>query len=136
MREGDGSGGVCAYGKVLVVGLVLFFFLVSCSHEPPVPGSNFQRLPISELHPQREPKPLSPVEMVPEASPAVMKIPKEEKLYNINVVNAVLRDVLRLIVQEANLNLVMEKGVSQESLVSLKLSDSGLKETLNYLLKP
>ncbi len=117
--------------------LCLFpFLLVSCAHEPPVPHSGYKNLPLAELHPQREPKPLSPVEMPPEAAPTVMKVPKEERLYNINVVNAVLRDVLRLIVQEAGLNLVMEKGVNQNALVSLKLTDSDLKETLDYLLKP
>ncbi len=119
--------------------LLLAFFslvMVSCSHEPSVPHSNFQNMPLAELHPEREPKPVSPVEMPPEAAPTVMKIPKEEKLYNINVVNALLRDVLRLIVEEAGLNLVMEKGVNQEASVSLKLTDSDLKETLNYLLKP
>ncbi len=122
--------------KSFSVCLALVFLLVSCTHEPPVPESNFQHLPISELHPQREPAPVSPVEMSPQLSPTVMKVPKKEKLYNINVVNAVLRDVLRLIVQEAGLNLVMEKGVDQEAFVSLKLADSDLKQTLDYLLKP
>ncbi len=120
----------------ICVCLILVFLLVSCTHEPPVPESNFQHLPISELHPKREPAPISPVEMSPQLSPAVMKVPKKEKLYNINVVNAVLRDVLRLIVQEAGLNLVMDKGVDQETLVSLKLTDSDLQQTLDYLLKP
>ncbi len=117
--------------------VLLALFLVSCSHEAVLPPhSNFQQVPISALHPQREPKPLSTVDMPPEASPTVIKIPKKEKLYNINVVNAVLRDVLRLIVQEAGLNLVMDKDVNQETLVSLKLTDSDLKTTLDYLLKP
>ena len=125
--------------------LVVFLFVAGCagtSHPPPEPTLKPQELPPPVTQKERPRKiatrPRSSLSPLAALQPKVSnseKMPYESKLFSLSARGAPLRDVLLGLSKQADLNLVLERGVDYEEPISVELHDLPLATALDMVLK-
>ncbi|SMC19041.1 MSHA biogenesis protein MshL [Desulfacinum hydrothermale DSM 13146] len=114
---------------------VMLFVLVSCAG-PNMAGRNRgeARLPSSYLHPPKGNPPPGPPALEEKVQPYVPPSPQESKLYSLQFDGAPLSAVLAAIAQEADLNLIVQKGLDLSLPVYVRLSNATLDEALQTVV--
>jgi len=130
--------------RSLPVWLIALLFVVGCAGTTPPP-------PEPTLEPQKNPPPitekerprkietrprssLSPLAALKPKVAAAEKMPYESKLFSLSARGAPLRDVLLGLSKQADLNLVLERGVDYEEPISVELHDLPLATALDMVL--
>jgi len=124
--------------------LVVFLFLAGCAgttQPPPEPTLEPRKnpLPVTEkARPRKvETRPRSSMSPLASLKPKVAaseKMPYESKLFSLSARGTPLRDVLLGLGRQADLNLVLERGVDYEEPISVELHDLPLATALDMVL--
>lgn len=125
---------------LVVVGLAPLLFLSGCAtvSTPPAPSVETQAALPQGVQPTVPSAPvlapLPPLAVLKPRVAAEEKMPFEGKLFSLSTRSAPLQDVLLGLAKEASLNLVLEKGVDPNEMVSVEVKDLPLKKALNMVL--
>jgi MSHA biogenesis protein MshL len=120
----------------------LIWGLASCGMSGPSPSPSMveNTIPsprevlesVGKMPPALELKPM--VEFEPTVA-TLEEFPYESKLFSLSVRDMPLEDVLLALAQEANLNLIIDRGVSRDELVSIEFSNIPLQVALGKLME-
>jgi MSHA biogenesis protein MshL len=129
--------------RIFCVCFLALVFLAGCaaSSSPPEPSIQPQVEPRTELEKQpprrieaRPRSSLSPLASLKPKVAAAEKMPYEGKLFSLSARSTPLRDVLLGLGKQAELNLVIERGVNYDEPVSVELYDLPLSTVLDMVL--
>jgi len=130
-------------GRIFLVFFLALVFLAGCaaSGKPPEPSLQPQVEPQAQLTKQpprrietRPRSSLSPLASLKPKVAAAEKMPYESKLFSLSARSTPLRDVLLGLSKQAELNLVIERGVKYDEPVSVELYDLPLSTVLDMVL--
>jgi MSHA type pilus biogenesis protein MshL len=129
--------------RIYLVCLLALVFLAGCAGSGPQPQPSIQ--PQAEQPTALENQPPRRIETRPRSSlsplaslkpkiAAAEKMPYESKLFSLSARSTPLRDVLLGLSKQAELNLVIEKGVDSDEPVSVELYDLPISTVLDMIL--
>jgi len=130
-------------GRIFLVCFLALMLLAGCaaSTTPPEPSMQPQAEPLAQL--EKEPprridtrprSSLSPLASLKPKIAAAEKMPYESKLFSLSARSTPMRDVLLGLSKQAELNLVIEKGVDYNEPISVELYDLPLATVLDMVL--
>ena len=124
-------------GIYLLLSVIPFMFILACTASPP-PKPEIQKKMETPLRPQKSITKLPPVALEPLAKmkPSAAteeKMPYEGKIFSLSARGAPLQDVVMGLAKEAELNLVLEKGVDPMEPVSVEVNNLSLRKTLDLI---
>ena len=127
-------------GIFLLLSLIPFIFTVACATVANTPAKPAE--PVKAPEPPNRVKPraavppaatLPPLAQVKPQIAAEQKMPFETKIFSLSARNAPLQDVVMGLAKEADLNLVLEKGVDPMEPVSIEIANLSLRKSLDLL---
>lgn len=133
-------------GKAIVISLAVFGLTLGCStvrvKEKPVLSSPETKVevPAAEEIPAPEPPAEDIIdEDIPQIPSVEIKTPQqqyESKRYDFDLQSGNVTDVLRALVKGTEIGLVIDPGISSNSIPIMDLRNATLKEILSYILPP